>query len=73
MGKLPNTPKTGGRQKGTPNKRTALMADLLESQGICLVDIILMIVPVLEPNKQVDVLMGLLPYVYPKRREHVYE
>jgi len=35
MAKPKGSPKTGGRQKGTPNKRTQLAAQILEEQGFC--------------------------------------
>ncbi len=62
------TPKTGGRKKGTPNKQTLWLQDQLESQSIDVASKIFEIFPMLAPEKQVDVLLNLLPYLYPKRK-----
>jgi hypothetical protein len=60
--------KTGGRQAGTPNKRTLHLIEILEEYGINLPAKIFELLPTLLPEKQIDVLMQLLAYVYPKRK-----
>lgn len=61
-------PKTGGRQVGTPNKRTRVLEETLERLGSDVPERILDLLPQLTPDRQVDVLLGLMPYLYPKRR-----
>lgn len=57
-----------GRQKGTPNRRTQRLAEVLEEGGINVPLRLLRILPKLPPEKQADVLLGLMPYLYPKRK-----
>lgn len=73
--------KTGGRKKGTPNKSTLLLKDLLEDEGIdplaglkeCLKE--LDGITVYDPETQVSIIrakaniyMDLLQYLFPKRK-----
>jgi hypothetical protein len=60
--------KTGGRMAGTPNKRTTQLIETLDGLNIDLPTKILELLPTLLPEKQVDVLLHLMPYVYPKRK-----
>jgi hypothetical protein len=59
-------PKTGGRQPGSLNKRTQLVSEILEANGINLVQMILNKIPLLDESEQVRAITALLPYVYPK-------
>jgi hypothetical protein len=58
--------KTGGRKKGTPNKRTSDFIEALEHSQIDLVGEIAKILPGLEINKKADILLSLLNYAFPK-------
>lgn len=60
--------KTGGRQKGTPNKRTNGFLEILDSKGINLLEEVLDEAMALEGREKANILLGLLPYIYPKRR-----
>lgn len=61
-------PKTGGRQKGTPNKSTSFLRERLAAQGCDPADELLKIAR--EPNtrteSRIQVYSILLPYVYPR-------
>ncbi len=60
--------KTGGRQKGTPNKKTALLHQTFERLSCDVPALIIEALPDLTPDKRVDVLLALMQYLYPKRR-----
>lgn len=60
--------KTGGRRKGTPNRRTLLLADILEKAGLDVPVRVSELLPALSPKEQVDVLLKLMEYLYPKRK-----
>lgn len=62
------TPKTGGRQKGTPNKTTQttkefIQALLEDNQEQLQEDL-----KRLAPKDRVNALLGLLPYIVPKQQ-----
>lgn len=61
-------PKTGGRQKGTPNNRTLALSDTLESLGFDPLPKLVELLPNLTPEKQADVLLKLMEFIYPKRK-----
>jgi hypothetical protein len=60
--------KTGGRKKGTPNKRTLRFEEELNRLNINLLDSIVTDLSNLDSEKRVDVLLKLLPYLYSKPR-----
>ena len=62
--------KTGGRKVGTPNLRSRELQDRIEELlgGDDLPGAILSKVKKLSAEKQVELLMGLMPYVYSKRK-----
>lgn len=60
--------KWGGRAKGTPNKRTAELQDFFDSKGMFIPQMIVDRLGDLDSKDQVDVLMQIMPYLYPKRR-----
>ena len=68
-------PKTGGRKKGTPNKTTQDLKELLETMNLNIPEQICQLLPQLPVEKRTDVLLNLLSYIYPKRRaiEHQIE
>lgn len=68
MAKAIGSVKTGGRKKGTPNKRTLAFADALESRGIDLVGEILDTAQRLPAREKIAIFIGLLPYQFPKRK-----
>lgn len=71
MGK-PGAPKGhkryGGRAKGTPNKRTEELQDFFDSKGMFIPEMIVEKLHLLDDEKQIDVLLDLMPYLYPKRK-----
>lgn len=68
MAKIVGSTKTGGRKKGTPNKRSLAFVEILESRGIDLLEEILKESEHLTNYEKVGVFSSLLPYVYPKRK-----
>jgi hypothetical protein len=62
--------KTGGRTAGTPNKRTADLAERLEALGCDPVEGLARIAaePGTDSALRARVLADLLPYIYPKRK-----
>lgn len=68
MGKLKGCKKTGGRQKGTPNRKSRELSQYFETKGIFIPDLICQDLPLLDPDKRINVLLKLLEFLYPKRR-----
>jgi|SRR6185312_828671 len=62
--------KLGGRAKGTPNKRTQALQEILEANELEIVPRLCAIINGghLEPKDQAWVLLELMQYLYPKRR-----
>jgi hypothetical protein len=61
-------PNGSGRKRGTANRKTSNFQECLQSYGCDLPLKITEILPNLSPDKQADVLLGLLNYIYPKRK-----
>jgi hypothetical protein len=63
-------PKTGGRQKGTPNRATAVLRDKLAALGCDPAEELVRIAqnPKTKDESKVQIYSSLLPYVYPKRK-----
>lgn len=60
--------KTGGRQKGTPNKATTVVADILQAQNMNLIEEAIGLYSSASDSEfKLKVLSLLIPYVYPKR------
>jgi hypothetical protein len=59
--------KTGGRQKGTPNKESAFVGLLLEKRGFSLVNEAMNLYAEADTENRIKILSLLFPYVYPKR------
>lgn len=55
-----------GRQKGTPNKKSLLVHEILENKGINLIEKITELFQVVSEQEQLKALVQMLPYVYPK-------
>ncbi|MNK15780.1 hypothetical protein D3C87_339300 [compost metagenome] len=68
MAKAIGSLKTGGRQKGTPNKRTLGFSETLQSQGVDLLAEILESTKSLPEKERIGIYLNLLPYQYPKRK-----
>lgn len=64
MGKIEGS----GRKKGTPNKKTLVLTDILESLDCDVTQKLTEILPQLQPEKQADVLLELMSYIFPKRK-----
>lgn len=60
--------KTGGRKKGTPNKRSLDFYETLATQNIDILEQILNESFSLPPEEKIKVYLALLPYVYPKKK-----
>lgn len=59
-------PANAGRKKGTPDKKSLLVREVLENHSINLAEQIVVRLPKLTSLEQVRALIQLLPYVYPK-------
>lgn len=66
----PGSPKPphSGRKKGTPNRQTRLLDEILAAANVEPVKAIMELLPHLEPKQQVDVHLELMGYLYPKRK-----
>jgi hypothetical protein len=61
-------PEKSGRKAGTPNKPTLDLKQVLEELGVSPPEQIAQILPTLEPSKQVDVLLKLMEFIFPRRK-----
>lgn len=59
-------PPGSGRQPGSLNKKSKIVQEILEDNGINLVAKILYELPALDATERTKALIGLMPYVYPK-------
>lgn len=76
MAKAKGSPKTGGRQKGTPNKATQDLMAICEKHGCDPFEgMVIIAVNEKVPDKKFDKLKEIAQYVYPKRKaiEHSTE
>jgi len=66
-------PKTGGRAKGTPNRSTLALREMLASLGCDLVEELVKIarLPNTSVGSKITIFTALLPYVHPKRKPAV--
>ena len=60
--------KGSGRKKGTPNKKTLILSEILESLDCRVTEKLTELLPQLDPDKQADVLLELMSYLFPKRK-----
>ncbi len=60
-------PRYGGRKKGTPNKATQTVREILALAGLDVPNELAKILPSLPVDLQVKVLLELMQYLYPKR------
>jgi hypothetical protein len=68
MGRPGGLPKTGGRTKGTPNKRSLSFEESLADLCFNPVRELVALMPRLSSEKQADVCLQLLQYLFPKRK-----
>ena len=68
MPRQKGTTKTGGRKKGSLNKKTLELSQILKKANINVPEKIIELLPTLDTEKQVEVLLKLMPYLYPKRK-----
>lgn len=61
-------PATSGRKKGTPNKKTLILSESLENLKLDVPARLNELLPLLPYEKQADVLLELMSYLYPKRK-----
>ncbi len=65
-------PKTGGRQKGTPNKRRTIFESLerITSEGkpVDLIELFFKGLITMPPYQQVDAILDLMKFVYPQQK-----
>jgi len=59
-------PQGSGRKPGSKNKKSFLVLEVLENNGIDIVQKIIDSLPSLQPQDQVKALIALLPYCFPK-------
>ncbi len=64
MSRPKGLPKTGGRTKGTPNKNRTDLVEAIASQGIDIPKKIVEVLNSLNPEKQANFLVGLMPYIH---------
>lgn len=65
----PGHSKLGGRQKGSLNRQTRYLIEELNNNNVNPIKLLLEeVYPLLDSNKQADVLLNLLQYIYPKRK-----
>ena len=60
--------KSGGRIKGTLNKKTQHLTDALEELNFSVIERLVELMPKLSLEKQADILLNLMSYLYPKRK-----
>ena len=61
-------PLGSGRKSGIPNKKTKVLAEILENNNFDLTERLLKLLPKLKPEKQAEILLELMTYVFPKRK-----
>jgi hypothetical protein len=61
-------PADSGRKKGTPNKKTLFLKDTLESLDCDVPTKIVELLPQLSLEKQADILIELMKYLFPVRK-----
>ena len=57
--------KTGGRKKGATNKASCKVLDQLLEEKLSPIDEILKLLPLVGPDKKIDVWLKLMSYCYP--------
>lgn len=67
-GRKPGAPKTGGRQKGTPNHATAAKAEEIASTGLTPLDYMISVMRDLtqDDSRRLEAAKAAAPYVHPR-------
>lgn len=68
MSKPIGSAKTGGRTKGTQNKKTQHLFEVLDTLKFDAPERLVELLPKLSLEKQADILLNLMSYLYPKRK-----
>lgn len=68
MGRPKGMVKTGGRQKGTPNKATGIVADLLKQNDFDPILNLIKKYPTLSVSEQIKIDLKFIDFLYPKPR-----
>lgn len=68
MARAQGLPKTGGRKKGTPNRRTINLTEQLAAVNFNIPERLVELLPQLSPSEQSKVLIDLMSFIYPKRK-----
>ena len=68
MAKSLGSEKTGGRKKGTPNKKTICFEEALKKNKIDIIEQIGQLLPQLSVDRRADILLNLMSYQFPKRK-----
>lgn len=68
MGRHAGTQKTGGRQAGTPNRKTLDLEARLSDLNVDVPKQLFDLLPELEPAKRAEILLDLMSFLYPKRK-----
>jgi len=68
MSRPEGLPKTGGRQKGVPNKSTITLQETLERLRLDVPAEIARLLPELSAEKRVEALLDLMSFLHPKRK-----
>jgi hypothetical protein len=61
-------PQGSGRKSGSRNKRTQHLVDILESVNFSIPQKLIELLPKLSDEKQADVMLEMMSFVYPKRK-----
>jgi hypothetical protein len=69
MGRIPGSPKTGGRRRGTPNRATDELRQLVESRlQKTLPEAVIECLSEVTPKDRLRALLELMNFIYPKRK-----
>ena len=69
MSREKGQPKTGGREKGTPNKVTRTIRESIFDIVSDSIDVLKDDLKKLEPKERLQIINGFLPYIVSKRQE----
>ncbi|TVQ79817.1 MAG: hypothetical protein EA369_04020 [Bradymonadales bacterium] len=64
----PRGKKTGGGKAGTPNRRSVELEEIFGDLDFNLPNYLVGLLPQLSPEKQAEVCLGLMPFLYPRRK-----
>jgi hypothetical protein len=67
MSRPPGLPKTGGRTKGTPNRRSGILVEELHHLGLHPVEELVKTLPQLNPETRARILLSFMGFLYPKK------